>query len=451
MAFEGVRGWTPAQKHVVAASFLGWMLDAFDFFLLVFVLSDVAKEFGIPVAPKPLALGAAYSASHSLAEKTGILFPLMWQRFVESLTGSGGLDATIILTLTLAIRPVGAFLFGRLADRYGRRPVLMFDVLCYSALAFASAFAPNFTVFLILRGLFGIAMGGEWGVGSSLTMETVRPDSRGVVSGILQSGYASGYLVASVAFAVLFPIIGWRGMFMVGALPALLVLYVRSHVPESPAWSKEQHAKSGGIGKVLRRHWSLALYAILFMTCMNFFSHGTQDLYPTFLRKQHGFDAHTVGTIAVVYNIGAILGGLVFGFFSQSFGRRRALVTAALLSIPLVPFWAFSHDIVVLAAAGFAMQFMVQGCWGVIPAHLNELSPQGARGTFPGFVYQLGNFLASTNATIQGVLAAAFGGNFSYALAGVAIASALMIAFFALIGTEAKDVDLGAVPDARPS
>jgi SHS family lactate transporter-like MFS transporter len=446
MAFAGLRGWTSAQKHVVAASFLGWTLDAFDFFLLVFVLSDVAKEFGVPVAPKPLALGAAYATAHSLAEKTGILFPLMWQRFVDSLTGAAGLDATIILTLTLAVRPIGAFIFGRLADRFGRRPILMFDVLCYSALAFTSAFAPNFTVFLILRGLFGIAMGGEWGVGSSLTMETVRPESRGVVSGILQSGYASGYLVASIAFALLFPLIGWRGMFMVGAVPALLVLYVRSHVPESPGWSRER-AKASGIGQVLRKHWTLAIYAVLFMTAMNFFSHGTQDLYPTFLRKQHGFDAHTVGMIAVVYNIGAILGGLLFGFYSQSFGRRRTLITAALLSIPIVPLWAFSHDIVVLAAAGFAMQFMVQGCWGVIPAHLNELSPHDARGTFPGFVYQLGNFLASTNATIQGVLAAAFGGNFSYALAGVAIAAAVMIVIFALIGSEAKDADLTLAPN----
>jgi SHS family lactate transporter-like MFS transporter len=450
MAFAGMRGWTSAQKHVVAASFLGWMLDAFDFFLLVFVLSDVAKEFGIPVAPKPLALGEAFASAHGFVAKAVILLPLMWQRFSDSLTGAGGLDATIILTLTLAIRPVGAFIFGRLADRYGRRPILMFNVLSYSILAFASAFAPNFMVFLILRGLFGIAMGGEWGVGSSLTMETVRPDSRGVVSGILQSGYASGYLVASIVFGVLFPIVGWRGMFMVGVAPALLVLYVRTHVPESPAWNRE-HAKTGGIGRVLRRHWSLAIYAILLMTCMNFFSHGTQDLYPTFLRKQMGFDPHTVSAIAVVYNIGAILGGLVFGFFSQSFGRRRALITAALLSLPLVPLWAFSHDVVMLAAAGFAMQFMVQGCWGVIPAHLNELSPHEARGTFPGFVYQLGNFLASTNATIQGVLAAAFGGNFSYALAGVAIASALMIAFFAAIGSEAKDADLTAAPALKPS
>jgi SHS family lactate transporter-like MFS transporter len=447
--FWGLQGWTSAQKHVVAASFLGWMLDAFDFFLLTFVLADVAKEFAIPIAPKPLALSAAYASAHGWVPKASILLPLMWHRFLGSLTGSAGLDATIVLTTTLAIRPVGAFIFGRLADRFGRRPVLMIDVLCYSALAFASAFAPSFSIFLLIRALFGIAMGGEWGVGASLTMETIRPESRGVVSGILQSGYASGYLLASLAF-LLFPLIGWRGMFMLGALPALLVLYVRSKVPESPAWTP-MRTRENDMGPILRKHWRLAIYSILLMTCLNFFSHGTQDLFPTFLRKQHHFEPPVVTAIAVIYNVGAILGGLTFGFVSQALGRRRTLIVTALLALPIVPFWAFSSSPVVLAAAGFLMQFMVQGCWGVVPAHLNEMSPHQARGTFPGFVYQLGNFLASTNATIQGVLAAAYGGDFSYALAGVAIASALAIAFFALIGREAREADLTAMAAVTPS
>jgi SHS family lactate transporter-like MFS transporter len=441
MTSGALRGWTPAQRHVVAATFLGWMLDAFDFFLLVFVLPDVAKTFGVPVAPKPLELDAHFATASGLLAKAAILLPAMWDRFVGSLTGTGGVDATILLTLTLAVRPIGAFLFGRLADRYGRRPILMANVLCYSALAFASAFAPSFAVFLALRILFGIAMGGEWGVGASLTMESIRPDSRGVVSGILQSGYASGYLVASVAFGVLYPLIGWRGMFMVGAVPALLVFYIRRSVPESPGWNAH-HAGSVGAGAILKRHWRLALYMVFLMTALNFLSHGTQDLYPTFLRKELNFDPHTVSFIAIVYNLGAIAGGLTFGFFSQAFGRRRALITAALLSIAIVPFWAFARDALVLAAAGFAMQFMVQGCWGVIPAHLNEMSPSEARGTFPGFVYQLGNFLASTNATIQGVLAAAAGGEFSYGLAGVAVAAALAIALFASLGTEARHIDM---------
>ena len=339
------------------------------------------------------------------------------------------------------MRPIGAFIFGRLADRYGRRPVLMFDVLCYSGLAFASAFAPSFAVFLILRVLFGIAMGGEWGVGASLTMESVRPESRGVVSGILQSGYASGYLVASIAFGVLYPLIGWRGMFMVGVLPALLVLYIRRSVPESPGWN-ERHARSVGVGTILKRHWRLALYMILLMTGAQFPQPrhaGPLSDVPAQgveVRSAHG-QLHRHHLQSRRHR-----GRVLFGFFSQAFGRRRALITAALLSIPIVPLWAFSHSVAILAAAGFAMQFMVQGCWGVIPAHLNELSPGEARGTFPGFVYQLGNFLASTNATIQGVLAAACGGDFSYALAGVAIAAALAIALFASLGTEARDIDM---------
>jgi MFS transporter, SHS family, lactate transporter len=439
------KGWTSAQKHVVAASFLGWMLDAFDFFLLVFVLSDVAKEFAVPVSPHPFALGADYAAAHGIIAKAIVLVPLIFQHFFAALTGANGLDATIVPTITLALRPIGAFIFGRLADRFGRRPVLMFDVICYSALAFASAFAPNFAIFLVIRALFGVAMGGEWGIGASLTMETVRPESRGLVSGILQTGYASGYLLASVVYAVLFPLIGWRGLFMVGVLPALLVLYIRRHVPESPCFAADRaKEKSGTVLDMLAKHWRLAVYAILLMTCLNFLSHGTQDLYPTFLKKQHGYSPHLTGLIAAIYNVGAILGGLTFGFLSQRFGRRRSLILAALLVIPIAPLWAFGGTPVVLAMAAFAIQFFVQGCWGVIPAHLNELSPSGARGTFPGTVYQLGNFFASVNTTVQGTLAAAAGGNFSYGLAGVAIVAALLIVLFAAAGPEAREIDMSA-------
>jgi SHS family lactate transporter-like MFS transporter len=407
MAFEALKNWTPAQKHVVAASFLGWMLDAFDFFLLVFVIPDIAKEFkvGVPAV-------------------------------------------TIAVTLTLALRPVGAFIFGRLADRYGRKPVLMADVVIYAVLAFASAFAPSLMVLIVLRALFGVAMGGEWGLGASLTMETVRPESRGTVSGILQTGYASGYLVAALVYGTLFPVFGWRGVFMVGLVPALLVLYVRRHVPESPSW---QITRGGhvGIGSILARHWRLAVYSVLLMTCLNFLSHGTQDLYPTFLKVQHHQDAHSIRTIAVIYNVGAILGGLIFGALSQHIGRRRTLIAAALLALPVIPFWAFSQSIVGLAAGAFVMQFMVQGCWGVIPAHLNELSPPEARGTFPGFVYQLGNFLASANATLQAVIAVNYGQGYGTAMALVAAIAAVAIVFFAVIGNEARETDFAALAEAR--
>ena len=399
---QALKGWSPAQKKVVVASYLGWTLDAFDFFLLVFVLTDVAKEFGV-----------------------------------------GRESVAWAITLTLALRPLGAFVFGRLADRYGRRPILMFDVGLYSVLGFATAFAPNLTVFLILRALFGVAMGGEWGIGASLTMETVKAESRGLVSGILQSGYPTGYLLASVVYAQLYDVIGWRGMFMLSLVPAVLVLYIRRHVPESPGWTPER-ARSSTVLRTLREHWKLALYAVLLMTAFNFFSHGTQDLYPTFLRVQHGFDAHTAGSIAIIYNIGAILGGWTFGIWSQRLGRRRSIVIAALLAIPVTYLWAFSTTFTMLAVGAFLIQFFVQGAWGVIPVHLNELSPPGVRATFPGTVYQLGNLIASSNALIQTSIASRHGDNYASALAGVAVVAAVMIVILTSMGREARDVKMGA-------
>jgi len=399
-------GWTNQQRNVVISSFLGWTLDAFDFFLLVFVLKDIAQEFGAPIP-----------------------------------------DVTFAILLTLAMRPLGAFLFGRAADRWGRRPTLMADVLLYSILEFASGFSPNLTVLLVLRALYGVAMGGEWGVGASLTMESVPPHARGFVSGLLQSGYPTGYFVASIVYGLLFPIIGWRGMFMVCVLPALLVLYIRRRVPESPSWEPGAAAR-GSTMSVIRSHWRLGIYAVLLMTAFNFFSHGTQDLYPTFLQVQHGLSPHAVGIIAAVYNVGAIVGGIVCGTLSERIGRRRMIVIAALLSLPILPLWAFSAEPVLLALGAFLMQVAVQGAWGVIPAHLNELSPNEARGTFPGFVYQLGNLLAAANATIQADLAVHFGGNYGLALAIVAGSVAVIIAVLTSFGVEAKGVAFGRVPRA---
>ena len=405
--FDALKGWTSAQKHVVAASYLGWTLDAFDFFLLVFVIKDVAHSFG-----------------------------------------AGKEDVAWALTLTLALRPVGAFIFGRLADRFGRRPVLMADVGLYSLLGFATAFSPNLIAFLVIRALFGVAMGGEWGIGASLTMETVRPESRGFVSGLLQSGYPTGYLLASLVYRNFYDHLGaftglenWRALFLIGVIPALLILYIRRHVPESPGWSTE-HAKTGTVLNVLKRHWKLAIYAILLMTAFNFFSHGTQDIYPTFLQVQHHFNTQTTGNIAIIYNIGAIVGGLSFGLLSQSLGRKRTIIIGALLSIPVAYLWAYSQTAAMLTVGAFLMQFFVQGAWGVIPAHLNELSPHDARGTFPGTVYQLGNFIASYNAVLQTGIAARSGENYSFALASVAIAAAVAIVVLTLMGREARDIKL---------
>jgi SHS family lactate transporter-like MFS transporter len=402
MRIAALSGWTHDQKNVVIASFLGWTLDAFDFFLLVFVLKDIAGDFHTQIT-----------------------------------------DVTFAILLTLAMRPIGAFLFGRAADRYGRRPTLMIDVLCYSALEFATAFSPNLTVLLILRALYGIAMGGEWGVGASLTMETIPVHARGFVSGLLQSGYPAGYFLASIVYGLLFGSIGWRGMFMIGVVPALLVLYIRRKVPESPSWRPTETVRGGTLA-VLKSHWRLGLYAMVLMTAFNFFSHGTQDLYPTFLQVQHHLSPHAVGIIAVIYNIGAIIGGIVAGTLSERIGRRRTIVIAALLALPIIPLWAFGGSAAWLALGAFLMQVMVQGAWGVIPVHLNELSPDEARGTFPGFVYQLGNLLAAVNATLQAGLAARYGGDYGLALALVAGVVALAIALLSGFGVEAKGVAFGA-------
>lgn len=397
--------WTAAQRSAVVASFLAWVFDAFDFFLMVFVVHAVATEFGTPIT-----------------------------------------TVTLAIVLTLAMRPVGAFIFGRAADRYGRRPTLVVVIVLYSVFELLSAFSPNLVFLICVRALFGIAMGGVWGVGASLTMETIPPSARGIVSGLLQAGYPTGYLTAALVYALLFPLVGWRGLFVIGAVPALLSIYVMRSVQESTGWTAAQAAKHASAAAVLKMHWRLAIYAILLMTAFNFFSHSTQDLYPTFLEVERGFSPGTVGIIAVIYNIGAVLGGLTFGSLSERIGRRRAIVVAALLSLPIVPLWAFSGSPVLLTLGAFLMQFMVQGAWGVIPAHLNELSPAEARGTFPGVVYQLGNLFAAVNTTLQAGIAAHFHNEFSIGLAGVAACVALIVALLTGFGVEAKGVALAGGP-----
>ncbi len=387
-----IAAFTSIQKKTVLAAFLGWTLDAFDFFLLVFLLKDIATEFGVPVS------GVAYA-----------------------------------IFLTLAMRFIGAFVFGRLGDRFGRKPILMLDVALFAIIGSLAAFAPTLPVFLVLRALFGIAMGGEWGLGSSLTMESIPPKSRGLVSGILQCGYPTGYLLASITFGLLYQhdffgyTVGWRAMFLLSILPAFLVLFIRSHVPESPAFEQARSAPRPGLMATLASHWQVALYAVLLMMCFNLFSHGTQDLYPTFLEKQMRFSHATVSWISIVGNLGAITGGLLFGAWSERIGRVRAITVAALVVLPAIPLWAYAATPVLLAVGAFFVQIGVQGAWGVIPAHLNELSPGPVRATLPGFVYQAGNFLASYNGPFQARIAEAHGGDYRLALAGVAGVVALAI------------------------
>jgi SHS family lactate transporter-like MFS transporter len=395
----------PAQRKTFLACFLGWALDALDFFLLTFVLIPVAHDFGRSIP-----------------------------------------QVAFAITLTLMMRPVGAFIFGLLGDRFGRRIPLMADIIFYSLMELLTAFAPNFTVFLILRALFGIGMGGEWGLGASLAMESLPTQARGLFSGILQQGYAFGYLLAALVYWIIFPFFGWRGLFVAGALPAILVIYIRAHVPESPVWERHRSEKQGtpfNVARFIKQHGKLFFYAVLLMTAFNYMSHGTQDLYATFLEKQRGFGVSQKSIITIVYAIGAICGGTVIGFMSQRWGRRRSIILSAVCGMLLIPIWIFAPATGLLILGGFLMQFMVQGAWGVVPVHLNELSPPDFRGTFPGLAYQLGNCAAAFAAQQQAWLAEHFrtaNGNPNYALTMALVESVVFLAIIILaaIGREER-------------
>src|SRR3954452_7248914 len=386
-----------SQRSAIWASYLGWTLDAFDYFLMVFMFSAIAKEFGTDVKAVSEAV-----------------------------------------FLTLAARPVGAFLFGWLAEHFGRRPVLMADIILFSILEFASGFAPSLTTLLVLRFLFGIAMGGEWGLGASLVMESIPARLRGPVSGLLQSGYPSGYFVASLVYFLLFDTIGWRGMFMIGVAPALLVLLIRIHVKESPVFEARRGKANAHPIAELFRHWKIALYMIVLMAAFNAFSHGTQDLYPTFLQQQHHFSTHLTGTLTAIMNVGAIVGGIGFGIWSERIGRKRTIIIASLLAIPVIPLWAFTATPLLLGIGAFLMQVAVQGAWGIVPVHLNELSPGAVRAMFPGFAYQLGNLLMSRNAVFQAGIAESRGDNYGLALALFGGVTALLIAIWTAFGPERR-------------
>jgi SHS family lactate transporter-like MFS transporter len=401
---------TGSQRHTFLASFLGWTMDSLDYFILILCAPAIAAEFHT----KPSAvMGAVF--------------------------------------LTLAFRPVGAVLFGVLADRYGRRPVLMMNILSFSVIELACGFAPSLTVLMVLRALFGLAMGGEWGVGAALVFETLPKGGRGSFSGILQEGYALGSMLAAGAFALFFHSIGWRGLFILGATPALLVLYVRMRVNESPVWlegKKQRLARAAGAVRPAGQPSLLAflptfLFLILLMTAFMSFSHGTQDVYPTFLLTQARLSPATVGLIGVLYGFGSLAGGFVFGTLSEKWGRKRAIIAAALLSIPVIPLYAYGHSALSLGVGAVLMQFMVQGAWGVVPAYLTELSPAPVRATAPGLAYQLGGLLTAYNGKAQALIAERTG-NYPAVLAFTVTVVALLLAGLASLGREAKGREMTA-------
>lgn len=394
--------WTSTQRNVAFASFGSWTLDAFDFFILVFVLSDIAANFHVSIT-----------------------------------------DVSLAIMLTLAVRPVGALLFGRLAEKYGRRPILMLNIIAFTIFELLSAWSPTLVWFLVFRVVYGVAMGGVWGVASSLAMETIPDRSRGLMSGVFQAGYPCGYLLASIVFGLCYGLVGWRGMFLIGALPILLLPFIYFKVPESPVWlAARERKETVALLPVLKSHWKLCIYLVLLMACFNFFSHGTQDLYPTYLKVQHGFDPHMVSIIAIFYNIAAILGGILFGSLSEKIGRKKAIMIAAFLALPVLPLWAFSSGSWMVGIGAFLMQFMVQGAWGVVPGWLTELVPASARAVLPGFVYQLGNLVASVNATLQSKIAVANGNDYGMAMAVVAGTVAVLICVIVAFGRETRGVKI---------
>jgi MFS transporter, SHS family, lactate transporter len=379
---------SPRWTFAVSSGILGWVLDAFDFFVLVFLVDVLAANFHV--------------------DKSAIVWTI---------------------TVTLATRPLGAFLLGSLADRFGRRRPLVACVLYFSAITALTPFAPNYAVFVALRALYGIGMGGYWGIGASLVMESSPKRWRGLFSGILQSGYSVGYLLAAVAMRTVEPRFGWRWMFLCGLGLAAVIAVLTLLAPESSSWQKHRLVNFSELFRILWQHKKEFIYLVLMMTVITCFSHGTQDLYPDFLKTVHRFSNAVVSNIAILYNIGAILGALVMGHYSDRLGRRRAILLALALTALCIPLWAFGSSIVLLAIGSFFMQFGVQGCFGVIPAHLNELSPNSVRSLFPGVVYQLGVLIGAPCVVVEFALRRHLGYQWALSIFELCVILALALIF----------------------
>ena len=389
------------HRTAMVAGFSGWLLDAFDFFLVTFCLTAMARDF--------------HKSDAQIA---------------------------LVITLTLAFRPIGGFVFGMLADRYGRRRPLMINIGVFAVAEVLTGLAPNYTVLLIVRALFGVVMGGQWGVGASLVMEKAPAGRRGMLSGLLQEGYAAGNVLAALSFFFLYGRLGWRPLFFLGSLPAvLLVLLIRFRVKESEVWERSKSQSWSEQFREIASHWKLFLYLLAFMTMMLFASHGTQDMYPTFLQRQWHFSPMRRSAITAFSGVGAIIGGIVVGHLSDKWGRRRAIITAFILGIVLIPVWAFAPNQILLVLGAFLMQFMVQGAWGVIPAHLAELSPNAVRAFLPGFAYQSAGVLASSVVYIEATYAQKT--SYATAMALTAVSVFILASIMAALGRERRGHTFG--------
>jgi SHS family lactate transporter-like MFS transporter len=387
------------QRNAVLASFFAWTFDAYDFFVLTFVITDVARSFG---RSRP--------------------------------------DIALTITLSLAMRPVGALIFGVMADRVGRRLPMILNVLLFAVLSVASGLAPTYRAFLLFRLLFGIALGAQWGVGASLALESVSPRWRGLLSGLLQGGYTLGNLIAAIAFRLVYPAFGWRALFFLGGAPVLLSLFIMTSVKESPVWS-EHRSDWGSYRRQAVASWRLLAYFVAFVAMAAMMAHGTQDMYPTFLRQGRQFSAERTAVITMISMIGACAGGLLVGWFSDRVGRRRAMVIATVCGLGIVPIWVAAPSLPLIIGGAFVMQFCVQGAVGIMPAHLNELTPGSMRGFFPGFAYQVGVMCASSITYVESLL----GEHFSYAAAmGILVSVVLVCAAVVFaVGPEKKGVLFG--------
>ncbi len=399
---------TPTEPWVGAfvAGMAGWTLDAFDFFLVMMALTSIGHQFGQSIPHMALAA---------------------W--------------------ITLVLRPVGAFFFGGISDLHGRRLPLMINLCLFAVIEVATGFAPNFTVFLIIRAVFGIVMGGQWGIGVSLAMEKVPAHYRGILSGLLQQGYALGFLLAAGAYFTMFNRWGWRPLFFLGSIPALgFAIFVKFYVTESDTWKRNRQTSFAGLGRVLVSHWALFLYFIVFMMAMHMSSHGTQDMYPTFLEKDWGILGRQKAAITAISMVGAILGGLSIGWISDRIGRRRAMMLSLIGAVVIIPLWAFSHTLSFLILGAVLMQFFVQGAWGVVPAHVAELSPDSVRGSLPGMGNQIGVILSGG----VGYLEASFAHNHTYASA-MAITAAAVFTLAILMTLVRRDHRPASLNDAESS